>query len=99
MAGLAKAELIKQVAEDTGETKAAVERIINSLQENIIDAVADGKEIRLTNFASFSPETRSARVIKNPHTKEEISVPEMRVAKIKPLSKFRERVSSKKISD
>lgn len=99
MATLTKAELIKQVAETTGESKAATERVINAMQDSIVRAVTEEKEVRLTGFASFVPGIRSERTIMNPHTKEEMHLPEQKTVKIKPLTHFREAVSGRKTLD
>jgi DNA-binding protein HU-beta len=90
---LTKSELVATVAEKTGESKAATGRFIDALQETIIDAVAEGKEVKLTGFAAFAPAIRSARIIKNPQTGADISVPETKVVKIRPLSVFRNTVN------
>lgn len=91
---LTKADLVAAVAEKTGSTKAATERFIAALQETVVDAVVEGKEVKLTGFAAFAPATRSARTMKNPQTGEAIEVPETKLVKIRPLGQFREAVQS-----
>lgn len=88
-----KAELVSSVAEKTGTSKAAAERMITALQDTVVEAVAEGKQVKMPGFASFTPSVRSARVVRNPQTKEAISVPETKVVKIKPLGVFSEAVS------
>lgn len=85
-----KSDLIEQVADRSGESKAAVERVINSLQDEIIEQVAQkGRKVNLSGFASFEPRERAARKGRNPSTGEEIDIPAKTVVSIKPLGKFK----------
>lgn len=90
---LTKSDLVAQVAERTSSTKASTERMLAALQEVVMEAVVDGKEVKLTGFAAFAPSVRSARTMKNPQTGDTINVPETKVVKIRPLGEFRERVN------
>ncbi len=92
MSVLTKSELIDLVASETGATKKLVAEILESTQKNIIDSVADGKEVKLTGFAAFGSQDRAARRMKNPRTGEDMDVPEARMVKIRPLSQFRDTV-------
>lgn len=94
MALLSKADLIDEVAERTGESKAATSRLISALQDVIVETVAAGDEVRLTGFASFAPHTRAARTYRNPQTGESIESPATRTVSIKPGSKFKEVVKN-----
>lgn len=89
---LNKAALIGEVAERTGESKAATERFLAALQDVVIETVAGGDEVKLTGFAAFAPTTRAARRMKNPRTGEDISVPETKTVRIRPLKHFQDAV-------
>lgn len=89
---LNKAALISEVAERTGETKAATERFVSTLQDVIIETVAGGEDVRLTGFVAFTPATRAAREMKNPRTGETIDVPETKVVRVRPLKRFQDEV-------
>lgn len=91
---MTKDELINTIAESTGETKAAVSRVVASLQDEIIGAVAKGDEVSLTGFVAFTPAVRAARTMRNPRTGEEIQVPETKVVKIRAMKRFRDEVAS-----
>ena len=88
-----KPELVAEIAEKTGETKTAVDKILSAMQESIISNVAEGTEVKISGFAAFGRSTRSARTIKNPRTGEDIEVSETKIAKIRPLKKFKDAVS------
>lgn len=94
MSILTKSDLVATIAEKTDSSKASVERMIAALQDTVIEAVVDGKEVKLTGFAAFAPATRSARTVKNPQTGENIEVPEAKVVKIRPLGVFRDAVNN-----
>lgn len=91
---LNKPELVSEISEKTGETKATVERVLNTMQESIISHVAEGREVKISGFAAFGKSRRSARTVKNPRTGEDIQIAETNVAKIRPLKKFKDAISA-----
>jgi len=70
-----KQELIAATAEATDQTRSAVERVLNSLLDNIQAAAKKGEEVAIHGFGKFSPVTRAARVGRNPQTGETINIP------------------------
>jgi len=92
---LNKPDLIAEIAEKTGESKAATERFLNAFQETVVDSVVDGVEVKISGFAAFSPSTRSARIMKNPRTGEDIEVPETKTVRMRVLKAFRDRISGR----
>lgn len=90
---LSKGDLLNGVSEDVpGVSKADVGRIVASLQDRIVAAVAEGKSVKLSGFAAFDPKTSAARTMRSPQTGEPIEVPERKGVKIRPLSAFIEAV-------
>lgn len=88
-----KAAIINEVAEATGQSKAATERFLIALQNTIIGAVAGGEEVKLTGFAAFAPSVRLARTIRHPQTGDMLDVPEAKTVRIRPLKNFRDAVT------
>lgn len=70
-----KTELIKEVAERTGETQAAVEKVINSTLDTITDTLAKKESVTLIGFGTFETRERAARKGINPQTKEPLEIP------------------------
>jgi DNA-binding protein HU-beta len=70
-----KAELIDQMAQDAGITKAAATAAIESLLDGITGALKkkDGK-VALAGFGTFSKTRRKARSGRNPRTGETIKI-------------------------
>lgn len=87
-----KETLIAAIADrlNDGTSKAAVARVIDALQDTVIDAVADGQDVSLPGFVSFKPGVRAAREGRNPQTGETIQIAEKRVVKIAPLKKLKD---------
>lgn len=92
---LNKPGLIAEIAEKTGESKAATERFLNAFQETVVDSVDNGLEVKISGFAAFAPAVRSARLMKNPRTGEDIQVPETKTVKVRILQAFRNRIAGK----
>jgi len=51
-----------------------VERIVNTIFEEITDAMARGERVELRGFGAFSVKKRDARVGRNPRTGEAVDV-------------------------
>lgn len=89
-----KSELIDAVAEKSGESKAAAARVIEALQETIIDGVVKGDKIALPGFGTFKSGERSARTGRNPQTGEAIQIKAARTAGFTASEAFKSRVKS-----
>ena len=89
MSRLNKSALINEVAERTNSSKASTERFITALQDVIMESVSEGKEVKLTGFASFTQVIRLPRIMKNPKTGLSTKLPEIKTVRIRPLKKFR----------
>ena len=74
-----KAELVAAVAEKSGLSKKDGEKAVNAVFDVITEELSAGGKIQLVGFGSFETKTRSARVGRNPRTKEEIEIPASRV--------------------
>lgn len=74
MPSLSKADLVAQIAEKTGETKKAVETILDATWWTIVDNVAKGNDVKVLGFGSFSVRSSAARDGVNPKTGEKIKI-------------------------
>ncbi len=88
-----KGQVIEQVAQKTGLTKAAAEKAINAYNETVADALAHGEEVAILGFGSFKVAERSAREGRNPATGETIQIPATKVAKFVPGKKLKEAIA------
>ena len=74
-----KAELVAAVAEKSGLSKKDSEKAVNAAFDAISAELVKGGKVQLVGFGSFETKERSARVGRNPRTKEEIEIPASRV--------------------
>jgi DNA-binding protein HU-beta len=70
-----KSELIDQVAEKAGLSKADAGRALDAVIESVSAALKRGDAVNLVGFGSFSVKARAARTGLNPRTKEPLEIP------------------------
>ena len=78
-----KADLVAAVAEKAGISKKDSEKAVNAAFDAISAALVAGDKVQLVGFGAFETKERSARVGRNPKTKEEIQIPASRVPAFK----------------
>ena len=88
-----KAELIEEVAGQTGLTKAASGRAIDAVVSAISDCLAKGEKVTLVGFGTFGVRQRKARRGVNPQTGATIQIPAKKVPKFLASKALREAVS------
>lgn len=87
---LTKAELLSNLAEDSGISKADADKVLDSFVQNIIKALKSGKSVSISGLGSFSTSKRAARNGRNPKTGETIKIAASTAAKFKASSKLKE---------
>ncbi len=91
-----RSELIQKIADDNPHLyQRDVERIVNTVFEEVIDAVADGNRVELRGFGAFSVKKREPRVGRNPRTGEAVHVEEKHVPFFKTGKLLRDRLNGK----
>jgi DNA-binding protein HU-beta len=78
---MTKTELIERVAEETGETKAQTQRIIDSTLDAIEQSLSTGEDVTVVGFGSWKVRQQRARAGQNPHTGERMVIPARRAAR------------------
>lgn len=91
-----KQELIAIVAEENELSKAQAGRIVDSVFDAIVKAVAKGDGFQLIGFGTFKAAKRAAREGRNPSTGETIKIPAMTLPKFTAGAAFKAAVASKK---
>jgi len=89
---MTKTELIANMAEGAGISKAAADRALLSFQESVTESLQNGDKVTLVGFGTFSTSERSARTGRNPQTGKEIQIAARTVAKFKVGKKLAEAV-------
>ena len=89
-----RSELIQKIAEENPHLiQRDVDRIVSTIFDEIIDAMARGERVELRGFGAFSVKARDARVGRNPRTGEAVEVTGKAVPYFKPGKELRERVN------
>lgn len=78
-----KAELVEKVQELMGDTKAAAERVVDTIFNGISGTLKSGGEVSIAGFGIFSVKKRDARKARNPKTGETVNVPATKVPKFR----------------
>jgi len=81
---MTKADLIESVASKVDLPRATAERAVNTLFEDMVEALRQGDKVNISGFGTFSVSSRKARVGRNPKTGESIEIAASRAAKFKP---------------
>ena len=76
-----QAELIAEVAERAGLTKADAGKAVEALIGSITDALKQGDEVRITGFGTFGVSERGERQGRNPQTGAQITIAASKAAK------------------
>lgn len=87
-----KAELIEQVASQTGLAKRTSGKVVDAVVSAISDCLAKGEKVTLVGFGTFRVRSRKARRGVNPQTRESIQIPAKKVPKFSAGKALREKV-------
>ena len=91
-----RSELIQKIADENPHLyQRDVERIVNTVFEEVTDAMSRGDRVELRGFGAFSVKKRDARVGRNPRTGETVQVEEKCVPFFKSGKLLRDRLNGK----
>ncbi len=91
-----RSELIQRIADENPHLyQRDVERIVNTIFEEVTNAMSRGDRVELRGFGAFSVKKRDARVGRNPRTGESVSVEEKYVPFFKTGKLLRDRLNGK----
>jgi integration host factor subunit beta len=91
-----RSELIQKIAEENPHLyQRDVERIVSTIFDEIVEAMARGDRVELRGFGAFSVKRRDARTGRNPRTGEAVDVEEKHVPFFKTGKLLRDRLNGK----
>ena len=91
-----RSELIQIIADENPHLyQRDVERIVNTVFNEITEALAKGDRVELRGFGAFSVKSRDARMGRNPRTGEAVQVESKAVPFFKTGKLLRERLNGK----
>jgi len=69
-----KQDLVRVVAESTGQSEVAATRAVNAVFDSIEQALASGDEVAISGFGTFKVVERSSRQGRNPQTGDPMTI-------------------------
>ena len=91
-----RSELIQKISDENPHLyQRDVERIVNTIFEEVIKAMARGDRVELRGFGAFSVKSRDARIGRNPRTGEAVQVDDKKVPFFKTGKLLRDRLNGK----
>ena len=88
-----KSELVSAVAQELGFTQKDTEAVIRSALSKMTESLVSGEKVALSGFGTFEVRHKSARVGKNPRTKQAIRIPAFRSVVFKSGKNLKEELS------
>lgn len=90
---MTKAEIVKEIFDQTGLEKPTVQKIVESLMETIKGSLVDGENVYLRGFGSFVIKKRAAKTARNIKKNTTIILPAHYVPSFKPAEIFVSKIS------
>ena len=87
-----KAQLVEEVASQTGSTRKTSREAVDAITSVISDTLARGEKVTLVGFGTFQARERKTRRGRNPQTGKEIQIPAKKVPKFVAGKSLREAV-------
>ncbi|MGE5246927.1 MAG: integration host factor subunit beta [Verrucomicrobiota bacterium] len=92
---MTKSDLVEKLSESLNtQTKNECEVIVDTVFQNMKDALQRGEKIEIRGFGSFTVRVRRAKEGRNPKTGEKVSIPEKRIPFFKVGKELREMVNA-----
>ena len=92
-----RSELIQIIADENPHLyQRDVERIVNTVFDEVVEAMARGDRVELRGFGAFSVKSRDARIGRNPRTGDAVAVEAKAVPFFKTGKLLRDRLNGQK---
>lgn len=92
-----KVELIERIAATTDSSKRSTERFLNAFLAEVEGALANGEDVRLTDFGHFEVYTKKGAKYRNVHTGELAFRPAKQSLRFTTGKRLKDRVEGSKI--
>ena len=89
---MTKTQLIEQLVQTTGQSKADSERQLDAVLSTVTKALSEGERLDLRGFGVFQVRETKARQGRNPKTGEALTIAAKKVAVFKPSKELASRV-------
>jgi integration host factor subunit alpha len=91
---LTKADLAESLFNELGLNKREAKEFVEIFFEKIRDALAEGRQVKLSGFGNFGLRNKNPRPGRNPKTGEEIPITARRVVTFRASHKLKDRVET-----
>ncbi|MCR5710457.1 MAG: integration host factor subunit beta [Bacteroidales bacterium] len=90
---MTKAEIVNEIAKSTGMERAKVLSVVEGFMESVKNSLAEGENVYLRGFGSFTVKTRAQKTARNITLNTTIVIPAHNVPAFKPAKTFIAKVS------
>jgi nucleoid DNA-binding protein len=90
---MTKADLVEQIAEETGVSKHHTALIVDGMLDAVCRALSDGRHLEIRGFGTFKVRERRARRARNPRSGSEVQVPAKLVPVFKPSKELKAQIT------
>jgi integration host factor subunit alpha len=90
---ITRADLCEAVYERVGLSRTESSNLVESVLQEMCDALVEGEQVKLSSFGTFSTRLKNARVGRNPKTGVEVTITPRRVMVFKPSNIMKKRVN------
>lgn len=90
---ITRADLAAALNAEVGLSKTECADLLEGVLKEIADAMANGEQVKISNFATFIPHQKSARIGRNPRNGEEVPIPPRRVVIFRPSAEMRAKIN------
>ena len=85
---MTKAEIVAEIAKQTGVEKTVVMSVVEAFMESVKDSMIAGNEVFLRGFGSFIIKKRAEKVARNISKNTTITIPAHSIPALKPAKSF-----------
>ena len=89
---MTKADLVEEIAVETGVSKQHTALIVDGMIEAVCRALSDGRHLEIRGFGTFKVRERRARRARNPRSGSEVQVPAKLVPVFKPSKELKAQI-------
>lgn len=90
---MTKGEIVRIVAQGTGLTRVEATAVIDGFLATVTYALKRGESVAIRDFGTFKVVNREARIMRNPRTREMMSIPRRKLPVFRPAPELRKHVS------
>lgn len=90
---LTRAELADAINRAVGLSRSDAGQMVQSILDHITKALADGEEVKISGFGTFTLRDKSERIGRNPKTGVTVPITPRRVMGFRPSQTVRERIA------